>query len=198
MTEFLTAAVAEGGYPAIFVLLALARAIPPLPTGTVLPIAGLAAAAGEANLFLVGLAGGLGSAAGEFAWYALARRYGRVAIDDFIAKFGRYMGLRRDDAARAAVFVQRRGALALVLAQPVPVLRTFVSIPAGAYGVSAGRFLLATAAGAVPWATVLASLGYGLHAAIPGFEGLLGWATVGTFVLLIVIYLVRLRRRPGN
>src|SRR5687767_11488743 len=131
MTEWLTSVIGSLGYAGIFLLLILARSVPPVPAETVIPLAGLAAANGELSLPLIALAGGLGSAVGELVWYLPARLIGREHLLGFLRRHGHWLTVRPEEVDRASAWFSRHGGLAVAICQPIPGLRTIISIPAG-------------------------------------------------------------------
>ena len=195
MTEWLTATLTSQGYLGIFLLLALARSVPPVPAETVVPLAGLAAADGELSLPLVAVAGGLGSALGELAWYLPSRALGRERVLGLLRRHGHWLTLAPDEVERASAWFARRGGLAVALCQPFPGLRTVVSIPAGAFGLPLLAFLFYAAAGSTLFILALASAGYLLRSGWPELAGYLGWLSAGVVLLVATIYCARLARR---
>jgi membrane protein DedA with SNARE-associated domain len=195
LTEWLTATLTSQGYLGIFLLLALARSVPPVPAETVVPLAGLAAADGQLSLPLVAVAGGLGSAVGELAWYLPSRALGRERVLGFLRRHGHWLTLEPGEVERAGAWFARRGGLAVALCQPFPGLRTVVSIPAGAFGLPLLAFLLYAAAGSTLFILGLASAGYLLRSGWPELAGYLGWLSAGVVLLVATIYCARLARR---
>ena len=201
MTEWLTGILGSLGYVGIFLMLILARSVPPVPAETVIPLAGLAAAQGEFSLPLIALAGGLGSAVGELVWHLPSRLLGRERLLSFLRRHGHWLTLRPEEVERATAWFARHGGIAVVICQPIPGLRTMISVPAGALGLPMPLFLLYAALGSSLFVLGLASAGYLLQSGWPGIARYLGWFSMGLFGLVLSVYLVRLvrqlRRRPG-
>lgn len=194
MTEWIIQVVQDLGYAGIFLLLILARVLPPVPAETVIPLAGMAAAAGEFNLLLVALAAGLGSAVGELMWYLPARLMGRERFEAFLRRHGHWLTVRPEQVHRATGWFARRGGAAVLLCQPLPGLRTLISIPAGACGLPAAVFLAYAAAGSALWSLVLASTGYLMRI---GFPWIADWMVPGALLLcagLLLGYILRVVR----
>jgi membrane protein DedA with SNARE-associated domain len=200
MTEWLTGILGSLGYLGIFALLILARSVPPVPAESVIPLAGLAAAQGEFSLPLIALAGGLGSAVGELVWYLPSRLLGRERLLSFLRRHGHWLTLRPEEVERATAWFARHGGIAVVICQPIPGLRTMISVPAGALGLPLPLFLLYAALGSSLFVLALASAGYLLQAGWPNIARYLGWFSMGLFGLVLGVYLVRLvrqlRQRP--
>ena len=195
MTEWLNGEVVRFGYAGIFVLLMIARAVPPVPAETVVPMAGLAAAHGELSLLGVALAGGLGSAAGELLWYLPSRRIGQDRLRRFLGRHGRWLTLEPPEVERALHWFERHGPVALFLSQPVPGLRTAIAIPAGALAIPVGSFLAYTGSGSFLHTIALAGAGYLLQTASPRIADYLGYAALAVFAAVLLVYAVRLVRR---
>ncbi|NYZ13215.1 DedA family protein [Azospirillum sp. RWY-5-1] len=194
MTEWIAGIVNNLGYVGIFLLLVVARVIPPVPAETVIPLAGIGAAQGDFNLILIGLAGGVGSALGEFLWYLPSRHLGPDRFRAFLRRHGRWIALRPDQVGKATDWFARRGGLAVMICQPVPGVRTFISIPAGACGMRVWQFLVYSIIGSTLWILVLAGCGY---LAKRGWPWLAEWIGPGSLILFtvpVVIYAVRVAR----
>lgn len=191
MTEWLVEVMHSMGYVGIFLLLVLARVIPPVPAETVIPLAGLGAATGEYNLFAIALAGGLGSVVGQLVWYLPSRLMPPDRFERFLKRYGHWLTVRPKQVKRATRWFAKRGDLAVLFCQPIPGLRTLISIPAGACNMPVWRYALASGVGSFAWTLVLAWSGYMLST-WPRITDYVGWFTIGLVVVLVGIYLVRL------
>ncbi len=181
------------GYAGIFLLLVLARVIPPVPAESVIPLAGMGAAAGEYSLLGIALAGGLGSLAGQLVWFLPSRRLGRDRLEDFLRRYGHWLTVDPKKVRRSTDWFARRGGLAVLLTQPVPGVRTLIAIPAGACRMPIPLYCLYSGAGSILWTLLLAWTGF-MISAWPLAHRLVGYATVGLLVALVGLYLVRLAR----
>ena len=195
MTEWLHQLLESMGYVGIFLALVVARMVPPVPAETVIPLAGMGAMRGEFSLVGIAVAAGLGSAVGELAWYLPSRLVGRERLSAFLVRHGHWLTVRPREVDRATRWFQRHGGVAVLLCQPLPGLRTLISVPAGACGVPVLAFLLFSACGSALWSLVLASGGYLLQAQVPSVAGHAGWFVAGLLAVLVGLYLVRLLRR---
>ncbi len=155
--------IGSGGYLAVILLMALESACIPLPSEVIMPFAGaltLATIAGAVNphplnFHLVALSGALGCALGSAVAYAIGARGGR----EFIYKYGKYILLRRRDVEKSEAWFQKRGPVVVFVARLLPVVRTFISLPAGIARMPFGSFLVLSFVGSVPWCYFLAYLG---------------------------------------
>ncbi|MBV9660554.1 MAG: DedA family protein [Acidimicrobiales bacterium] len=167
MTHFLTTQINHHGYLAIFFLMLLESACIPIPSEVIMLFGGalaggLLATAGHAHvgLFGVGLAGALGNLAGSLVAYAVGRAGGRPLLE----RYGRHILIQPEHIDRAEAFFRRRGDVAVLVGRVLPVVRTFVSLPAGIAEMPVGRFTLYTLVGCLPWTFALAGVGYAVAA----------------------------------
>lgn len=192
MTEWLTGLLDSFGYVGIFLLLMLARSVPPVPSETIIPVAGLAAAQGQMNLALIALAGGLGAACGEFLWYLPSRLLGRERLLRFLHNYGHWLTVEPHHVDRASQWFEKRGGIAVLLCQPFAGVRTLIAIPAGAFGLPAWRFMLYATVGSSASVLLFASFGYGLQSIVPGIATYFGYFATALFVTVMTVYVVRL------
>ncbi|MBP2313576.1 DedA family protein [Azospirillum soli] len=194
MTEWIIATVQQLGYVGIFLMLILARVLPPVPAETVIPLAGMGAANGDFNLLLVALAGGLGSAVGEMVWYLPAHLLGRERFEAFLRRYGHWLTVRPEQVHQATEWFARRGGIAVMLCQPLPGLRTLISIPAGACGLRLPVFLAYSATGSTLWVLVLATTGYLVRTGFPELANYMVPGALLLFATLLFLYVIRLVR----
>jgi membrane protein DedA with SNARE-associated domain len=154
--------VGRHGYLAVFVLMVLESACIPIPSEAVMlfggALAGGLTVAGvhlHLDVVAVALAGTAGNLLGSWIAYAVGRIGGRPLVE----RFGRYVLLRPHDLDRAERFFARRGSVAVLVARVLPVVRTFISLPAGAAEMPVARFSILTLVGSLPWTFALALAG---------------------------------------
>lgn len=198
MTEWVTGIVNELGYGGIFLLLVLARVVPPVPAETVIPLAGMGAAMGSSNLAAVILAGGLGSAVGELFWYLPSRLMGRERFIAFLRRHGRWITVKPEQVEQASEWFARRGGIAVLLCQPLPGLRTLISIPAGACGLPLAPFFVYAAVGSCLQVGTLAMTGYLVRSGFPTLADYVVPAALVMAGAVLLAYVVRVvRHRHG-
>lgn len=151
----IVAVLTASGYAGLAGLMAVESACIPLPSEVILPFAGYLVAQGRLNLYLVATVGALGCNLGSAAAYAVGHHGGRRAVE----RWGRYVLLTHEDLRRADWFFDRFGGVAVFFARMLPVVRTFIALPAGIARMSPVRFHLYTFAGSWPWCFLLAWLG---------------------------------------
>ena len=155
---WVVAVMTAGGYGGLALLMAVESACIPLPSEIVLPFAGYLVSQGRMNLFLVATVGALGCNLGSAVAYAVGRYGGRTAID----RWGKYVLLRHHDLELADRFFARFGAPAVLIGRMLPIVRTFVALPAGIGEMPQARFHLYTFIGSWPWCFGLAYAGMAL------------------------------------
>ena len=159
MTATLTHLVATYGLLAIFVTMAAESAGIPISSEIVVPLGGALAAQGKLNLVLVVAVSSLANLAGSLVAFYLTRRYGEQVV---LSRFGRWLGLSRGHLRLAHRFFGRFGLWAVFVGRLLPIVRTYISFPAGLSRIGYVRFAVATLAGAIPWNFALAYAGYKL------------------------------------
>jgi membrane protein DedA with SNARE-associated domain len=143
------------GYLAIFLLMLLESACIPFPSEVTMLVGGWYAADGRLDFWLVVLAGVLGNLVGSWIAYAIGRRTGRAILD----RYGRYILIRSHDIDKAEIWWEKYGEAATFFSRLLPVIRTFISLPAGIAKMPFGKFTLYTFLGVIPWTFALTWLG---------------------------------------
>lgn len=176
-------------------LVAAETIIPPVPSELVLGMAGYLASEGEINLVLVVLTATAGSVVGALALYALGRLAGTERLRRWLDRLPMVDTDHLDSAQR---WFARWGTWAVLFGRMVPVVRSLVSVPAGAEQMPLGRFLALTTAGSGVWNSLFVGLGYALGSQWQQIERYGRWldlAILATFAVLIARWLLRHRRR---
>jgi membrane protein DedA with SNARE-associated domain len=187
LTNWLTSLVASGGLLAIFVTMAGESAGLPISSEVVVPLGGALAAQGKLAFLGVVAASSLGNLAGSLVAYLLTRRYGERVI---LSRAGRWMGLSRGHLRLANRFFGKYGVWAVFLGRLLPIVRTYISFPAGLSRVRLLTFVVATMLGAIPWNFALAYAGYklGQHYEVVGrYLGPVGIPLAILVVILLVV-----------
>ena len=151
------------GYLAVFLLMVLESACIPVPSEAVMLLGGALAAgvtvagvSSHLNVVVVALLGTAGNIVGAAVAYGVGRAGGRPLVE----RWGRYVLLRRRDLDRAERFFSRHGRSAVLVGRVLPVVRTFISLPAGIAEMPTAQFIALTALGSLPWTFALALSGY--------------------------------------
>src|ERR1700686_526964 len=186
MTNWLISLVASWGYIAIFVTMVGESAGLPISSEIVVPLGG--ALASQSKLGLGGtivelaevvLVSSLANLTGSLIAFWLTRRYGERVV---LSRAGRRMGLSRGHLRLANRFFDRFGLWAVFVGRLLPIVRTYISFPAGLSRIGYVKFTLATMAGAIPWNFALAYAGYNLGQHYQPVA-----ATLGPFAIPIAI-----------
>jgi membrane protein DedA with SNARE-associated domain len=195
--------VREGGYPAIFGLMTPESAFIPIPSEATMLFAGFAVAEpGASNaehhltLFGVVAAGVLGNLVGSWIAYWIGRA-GRVEL---IERHGHWLHVKPSHIQTADRWFAKYGSAAVFFSRMLPIVRTFISLPAGVARMPFGRFTLFTVLGCIPWVLALALAGEALGSnwtdARRYFE-YVDYVVVGLVVIGLVAWIAR-RRRSGR
>ena len=193
------------GYGGVVLLMAIESACIPLPSEIIMPFAGTLTATMLVNgvvqparldLFLVGIAGAFGCLVGSIAAYWVGVRGGRP----FVERYGRLVLITRHDLDLADRFFARHGQAAIFISRLLPVVRTFISLPAGISRMPFGTFCLYSFLGSLPWCLALAWIGRvmgenwrGLKVWFHRFDALIGVVIVAAVVWYLWRHLRLLR-----
>lgn len=152
------------GYGAIALVMLLENVVPPIPSELVMPLAGFLVQQGKLELLPVLLAGLLGTLLGAWFWYGIGRLINEQRLEHWLARHGRWFGLRAEDLARSRRWFNRHGVAVVFWGRLIPGVRTFVSLPAGIELMPQPRFLAWTTAGSLIWLLFLTLAGKALGA----------------------------------
>jgi len=200
LNDLITQLVGDYGYIAVFVLMTLESACVPVPSevtmlfGGALATAAFAGAGQELDLVAIGLLGTLGNLLGSWIAYWAGAVGGRTLVD----RFGRYLLVLPHEVDRAHDWFERRGELAVFVSRLLPVIRTFISLPAGVARMPFWRFTVYTVLGCLPWTFALAWLGSALGENWTAVEDVLrpvAWAIAAVVVVVGVWWVARRYRK---
>lgn len=196
--NFIVHVISAGGYAGVAGLMAIESAAIPLPSEIIMPFAGFLVWQGRFNLLGVAIAGGVGSVIGSAITYAIGRYGGRPLVE----RYGKYILISPHDLDIADRFFQRFGGLSTFIGRLLPVVRTFISVPAGIARVNFVKFLIYTFIGSVIWSGLLAYLGLKLGPAWLSLRDKihgLDYVIVGLILLGVAWWIYRhFRRNRGQ
>lgn len=155
LAGFVTAVITRAGYSGIVFLMAVESACIPLPSEIIMPFSGYLVFTGTFNLWVVALAGAVGSVLGSWLAYWVGARGGRPLIH----RYGRYLLISSRDLALAERWFERYGDSTVLISRLLPVVRTFIALPAGVARMKQWRFSLYTFLGSFLWCLGLAWIG---------------------------------------
>ena len=133
---FITTFIGKTGYAGVALLMAIESACIPLPSEIIMPFAGYQVYLSHLNLYLVATAGALGCNLGSVVAYWVGAWGGRPMIE----RFGRYVLLSTHDLDRATAFFEKYGSVAVLIGRLLPIVRTFIALPAGMARMNQLRF----------------------------------------------------------
>ena len=143
------------GYSGIFLLMLLESCGLPIPSEVIMPFSGFLVALGKMNFWLVTFLGALGNLAGSLLAYWIGSKGGRPLIE----KYGKYILISKHDLDLADRWFTKYGNLTVFFGRLLPVVRTYISFPAGIAKMNLKKFSLYTFIGALPWSALFAWLG---------------------------------------
>jgi membrane protein DedA with SNARE-associated domain len=155
LSNWITRTIADHGLLAVFGLMLLESACIPVPSEVIMLYAGYLVSVGKLGLVAAVVAGVLGNLAGSvIAWWA-----GSAGGRELILRYGRYVHLTEARLARADRWFERYGERTVLISRCLPIVRTFISLPAGIAKMPLRRFALYTTVGCIPWVLALTLLG---------------------------------------
>jgi len=183
----LVAVIASTGYAGVLFLMAIQSACIPLPSEVIMPVAGYALAHGQLQLILLATIGSIGANLGSIPAYWVGAKGGRPMIEHY----GQYILLSGHDLDRADRFFARYGSIAVLIGRLLPIVRTFIALPAGIAKMNQVRFHIYTFIGSWPWCYVLAYIGWKLGSKFdtdPRFKSAFAKFHVGVEALIVLAF----------
>ncbi len=182
------------GWAGVVFLMGVESAAIPFPSELIMPLAGWllveAKGGGWPMLFLAGFYGALGNLLGSWVAYWVSLKGGRPLL----LKYGKYVLLTRDEIDRTERWFARYGEWAVFFSRLLPVVRTFISIPAGIARMNFWKFSVYTFSGSFPWSLGLAYGGFVLGANWEAMRSVMrpfDFPILGLIILAGVWFLVR-------
>jgi membrane protein DedA with SNARE-associated domain len=190
------------GLLGIVLAMAIESCCIPLPSEIVMPLAGIMIASGKilhgtnslVALFLVALAGAAGCLLGSIVAYAIGYTGGRPLM----LKYGRYLLISQHDADKADQFFQRWGSATTFFSRLLPVVRTYISLPAGIAKMPFAKFCLYTVLGSFPWCLLLAYVGTIIGGNLTTLSPIFHTFDVVILVVLVVLVVLYIWRHIRN
>jgi membrane protein DedA with SNARE-associated domain len=194
VVDWITRLIGDHGFPAVLGLMTLESACIPVPSEVIQLFAGYLVSAHRMSLFAAVSAGVLGNVIGSWISWSV----GYWGGSRFIARDGRYVHVTPERMARAQRWFDDRGEIAVLIGRCVPIVRTFISLPAGVARMPFWRFTLFTVVGCVPWVLGLTLIGVQVGPSWDRWRHRLEYLDYVVAVALVVgvaIYVIRARRR---
>jgi len=155
LSRFVVNTISTFGYTGIVVTMAIESACIPLPSEIIMPFSGYLVTTGQFTMLGVTLAGAIGNVLGSIAAYYAGVWGGRP----FVERYGPYVLVSHKDLDTADRWFARYGEATVFFSRMLPVVRTFISLPAGIARMNFPRFVVFTFFGALPWCYLLAYIG---------------------------------------
>ncbi len=195
IVEVATEFIGSAGVAAVFLLMTLESACIPIPSEAIMLFAGFSVSKGELTLVGIIVAGVLGNLVGSWIAYGVGY-YGRL---DLLEK-NRLIHVNPRHLKWADDWFARYGSATVFFSRMLPLVRTFISLPAGVARMPFWRFTLLTVAGCIPWVTALALIGRGVGSNWEQWRHNLGYVDYLVVVAAIfgLAYLIVRRRRGGG
>ncbi len=200
LAGFIVAVISTSGYLGVVVLMAIESACIPLPSEVIMPFSGYLVYTGRFNLWWVATMGALGCNVGSALAYWVGYHGGRPLVE----KYGAWILLSRRELDWTDRFFARYGAITVFLARLLPVVRTFIALPAGVARMPQLRFHIYTFVGSWPWCLGLAWVGLKLGERWDTDPRLKTWfhrfdALIAAFIVLGIAWFVwsHWRQRVG-
>jgi membrane protein DedA with SNARE-associated domain len=150
------------GYLVIGLVMLLENVFPPIPSELVMPLGGFYVQQGKLELLPVLLAGLIGTLLGAWFWYGIGRLINEERLEDWLSRYGKWIGIQSADLARSRRWFQRHGASVVFWGRLIPGVRTLVSVPAGIELMPQLPFLAWTTGGSLIWILILTLAGQAL------------------------------------
>jgi membrane protein DedA with SNARE-associated domain len=197
IVQFAVDVIDKLGLPGIFALMVAESACIPIPSEATMLFAGFNVSNGEYPLIAVVAVGTLANVVGSWIAYAVGY-YGRI---DILEKHGAKLHIKPSHLAWADRWFERYGSATVLVSRMLPIIRTFISLPAGVARMPFWRFTVLTTLGCIPWVFLLAFIGQQAGDRWESWKDSLhyvDYAVVALILLGIVYLLVRRRRSPGG
>ncbi|KAB1929852.1 DedA family protein [Micromonospora sp. ALFpr18c] len=195
LTGWVASVIEVMGPVGVALLVALESIVPPIPSEIVLAMAGFLAHEGTFNVVLVVVAATVGSLVGALVLYWLGAALGEERLKRWL---DRIPLVDRDDLEKADRWFERHGRWAVLIGRVVPVVRSLVSVPAGANRMPLGEFILLTTLGSGVWNALIVGAGYALGSRWQNVERYSDWFNYAigvVFVVMLVTWVIRKVRR---
>lgn len=188
VTNFAIYLIENLGYWGIFIAMTLESACIPIPSEVTMPLAGYVVYKGEMSLFGITVVGVVGNLVGSWIAYFVGAKGGKP----FLEKYGKYFFISPGRLDMAHEWFDKYGHEAVLISRVLPIIRTFISLPAGIAEMDIKKFSLYTVVGSIPWVLALAYVGVLLGPNWNTIEGYFHYMDIAVVVvvLVLIIYLI--------
>ena len=196
LVNFATNVINDIGLPGVFLLMLLESACVPIPSEATMLFAGFTVFQGHHTLLGITAAGVLGNLVGSWIAYGVGY-FGRMEL---VERHGSKLHIKPSQLARADRYFERYGGITVFVCRLLPVIRTFISLPAGVARMPFVRFSVLTLAGVIPWVFALALIGREVGHSWHSWKDSLSYVdyTVAALIIAGIVWaIVRAMRRSG-
>lgn len=201
MIDFATQLIESIGVIGAGVFIAIESIVIPLPSELVLLLSGFNVSIGEFSFFPVWIATTIGSLVGAYVLYSIGYAVSRDGINNLVARFGKYVGIKQRDVDSAFAWFERYGSFVIFFGRLIPLIRSLVSIPAGLAKMNLLRFSTLTVAGSGIWNALWIYIGIQLGDRWRDAEEWAKYFDYGVYavvVLLAIFFITRMIRRRNS
>ncbi|MBI5681114.1 MAG: DedA family protein [Methanobacterium sp.] len=176
------------GYWGVFIGMLIESACIPLPSEVIMPFAGFAVSEGKMTLWGITIAGVLGNLVGSWIAYFVGLKGGKP----FLEKYGKYVLISQRKLDIAHNWFEKYGHEAVLISRMLPIVRTFISLPAGIAEMNFKKFTVYTVIGCLPWCFMLGYIGVMLG---PHWDVIRNYfhildVFVGIGIVAVIIYII--------
>lgn len=203
VTSTISDLILQFNYLGLIAVTFIENIIAPIPSEFVFPWAGFLAAQGKMNIWLIALAGAVGSLAAALTLYWLGSRFNGPKTRQFVNKYGRFLFIKLEDLEKAEKWFEKYGPWTVLIFRMIPLARTIVSIPAGFVKMNVLTFGILTFIGTFLWSLALTYAGFLLGENWESVAQILGkyqkvvLVIIGVIAGIFVFMKARNRKEPG-
>jgi membrane protein DedA with SNARE-associated domain len=196
LSNFIISVIEQLGYAGVFVGMTLESVGLPIPSEVIMPFAGYVVWEGGLTLIGITLAGTLGCLAGSLIAYYIGMWGGRPLLE----RYGKYVLIRKRELDSADKWFDKYGDKAVFVSRLLPVVRTYISFPAGIVKMDVRKFSLYTVLGSLPWCFGLAYIGVLLGPHWEDIKGLFRYLDILVIIgiIALIAYLIYYRKRIAS
>ncbi len=194
MSEWILKLISDASYIGVAFLMFAETVFPPIPSEVIMPVAGLAAAKGQMNIYGVIASGTAGAMFGNYFWYLAARVVSIERFKPFILRWGRYLTLDWAEIERAEKLFGTQGWAIVFFGRMLPTLRSLISIPAGLLHMRLTTFFFWSTLGTVGWTAFLGTFGFVMGSRYKEVDTYVGPVAFAVMAVIVAGYIWRLIR----
>ncbi len=194
LTNFIIQTISNSGYLGIFFLMVAESALIPIPSEVIMPFSGYLVSTGKFNFVLVIIAGSIGNLVGSLIAYAVGVYLGR----GFVLRYGKYVLLKKSHLELAESYFKKYGDRSTFISRLLPVIRTYVSLPAGTAKMNLKRFSAFTLIGSIIWNGALTFVGLKLGQEWDSIRKYSSYFDVLVITAVIIVIVIYIKKRRVN